>query len=88
MSLCSRYLRWTAPTGAFPILSVLAVAAAAPASPPAPTYDLRQEVAGWLERGAARVRRLEFVEMISAIAAGSRMGPGDGWFHPGQRGGR
>jgi hypothetical protein len=31
-----------------------------------------------------RVRRLEVVEMLTAIAGGSQMGPGEGWFHPGQ----
>src|SRR2546430_1509561 len=38
----------------------------------------------WLGGRPAGVRRLEFVEMFSAVAGGSRMGPGDGWFHPGQ----
>src|SRR5262249_41161002 len=28
------------------------------------------------------LKRLEFVEMASAILSGSRMGPNDGWFHP------
>jgi hypothetical protein len=31
---------------------------------------------------AARVKRIEAVEMILAIAGGSQMGPGEGWFHP------
>jgi hypothetical protein len=36
-------------------------------------------------RGAVRnVQQIEAVEMLSAIASGSQMGPGDGWFHPGQ----
>src|SRR4051794_15092628 len=30
------------------------------------------------------VSRLEAVEMYAAITGGSRMGPGDGWFHPAQ----
>jgi hypothetical protein len=31
-----------------------------------------------------RVTRSEGVEMIQAILTGSQMGPGEGWFHPGQ----
>jgi hypothetical protein len=31
-----------------------------------------------------RVKRIEAVEMITAILSGSQMGPGEGWFHPGQ----
>src|SRR5437016_454639 len=34
----------------------------------------------YLRRGRAP----EFVEMVWAVATGSRMGPGDGWFHAGQ----
>lgn len=30
-----------------------------------------------------RIKRLEAVEMITAIATGSQMGPGEGWFHAG-----
>ena len=32
----------------------------------------------------ASVRRLEFVEMLSAIVNGDEIGPGAGWFHPSQ----
>jgi hypothetical protein len=48
---------------------------------------------GWLDplrysemvRGAAAgVGRLESVEMFTAVANGSDMGPGEGWFHAGQ----
>jgi hypothetical protein len=36
-------------------------------------------------RGAVqRVQQIEAVEMLSAIAGGSQMGPGEGWFHAGQ----
>jgi hypothetical protein len=38
--------------------------------------------AGLLDRGAARLSKLEVVEMVSAIARGSDMGPNDAWFHP------
>jgi hypothetical protein len=31
-----------------------------------------------------RVQRIEAVELIGAILNGSQMGPGEGWFHPGQ----
>lgn len=40
--------------------------------------------AGLLDKGAARLKKLEAVEMLSAIARGSDMGPNDGWFHPAQ----
>src|SRR5947209_3678194 len=37
-----------------------------------------------LVTGASGVRQLEIVEMLAALAGDSQMGPGDGWFHPGQ----
>src|SRR5438874_2073444 len=37
-----------------------------------------------LSEAAGRVRRLEFVEMLTAVLSGSDLGPGVGWFHPGQ----
>jgi hypothetical protein len=37
-----------------------------------------------LLEGLDRLKKVEFVEMATAIASGSRMGPGDGWFHPSQ----
>jgi Ca2+-binding EF-hand superfamily protein len=36
------------------------------------------------DKGVARLAQIEFVQMLAAIHAGSSMGPGDGWFHPGQ----
>jgi hypothetical protein len=48
---------------------------------------------GWLDplryrdlaaRGLDSVRHVEAVEMFTAIAGGSQMGPGEGWFHPSQ----
>ena len=30
------------------------------------------------------VRRIEFVEMLTAVASGEEIGPGAGWFHPSQ----
>jgi hypothetical protein len=40
----------------------------------------------WLGSGAipARADQPEIMEMVTAIANGSDMGPGDGWFHPGK----
>jgi hypothetical protein len=32
----------------------------------------------------AKVRPPEIMEMVLALVTGSEMGPGDGWFHPGQ----
>jgi hypothetical protein len=37
-----------------------------------------------LRQGLSGLGRLEIVEMLSAVAGGSGMGPGEGWFHPGQ----
>jgi hypothetical protein len=37
-----------------------------------------------LRRGLEKLQKVEFVEMLTAILKGSQMGPGDGWFHPGQ----
>jgi hypothetical protein len=63
-----------------------ALAGPATAGDPAP-----RPPRGWLDplrysemvRGAAAgVRRLEAVEMFTAVATGSDMGPGEGWFHP------
>jgi len=34
--------------------------------------------------GLASLQRFEFTEMVTAIARGSQMGPGEGWFHDGQ----
>jgi EF hand len=38
----------------------------------------------WLGHSVPRMRPPEFVEMLTAIAGGSQMGPGEGWFHPAQ----
>src|SRR5947209_15781609 len=32
----------------------------------------------------AGLRQREIVKMLSAVASGSQMGPGEGWFHPGK----
>src|SRR5438105_3459496 len=31
-----------------------------------------------------KLRQREIVQMVAAVAGGSRMGPGEGWFHPGR----
>jgi hypothetical protein len=59
-------------------------AAAAEKPPPrAPSYNL-EHLSGCACRAVASLRRLEIVEMLLAITRGSKMGPGQGWFHPGQ----
>jgi hypothetical protein len=42
--------------------------------------------AGWnvLRHSLRAQKPPEIIEMIQAIVKGSQMGPGDGWFHPGQ----
>jgi hypothetical protein len=37
-----------------------------------------------VRKALEQARRFEVVQMLSAIAKGSQMGPGDGWFRPGQ----
>jgi hypothetical protein len=38
----------------------------------------------WRGQGFAALARIEIVEMLGALAGGSPMGPGEGWFHAGQ----
>jgi hypothetical protein len=44
--------------------------------------SIQKPVDTTLRTQLAAVRRMEFVEMLSAVVRGSQMGPGDGWFHP------
>ena len=56
------------------LLTVLFCPCAALAAEPAPQrHDF-----------LSSVRRLEFVEMLSAVVTGEEIGPGAGWFHPAQ----
>src|SRR5262249_25406339 len=41
-------------------------------------------LAAWADPLLDRCRDVEFVQMLTAILGGSHMGPGEGWFHPGQ----
>jgi hypothetical protein len=50
---------------------------------PGMTTAIGRYYGDWLRR-CAKPMRPEIVEMFQAVAAGSSMGPGDGWFHPGQ----
>jgi thiol-disulfide isomerase/thioredoxin len=61
--------------------------AKAPPGSPAESSALsaEQEAAGaWLEKAFAGTEPPESVRMLIAIARGSQMGPGEGWFGPGQ----
>jgi AhpC/TSA family/EF hand len=40
--------------------------------------------AGLLDKGADRLKKVEAIEMLSAIVAGGDMGPNSAWFHPAQ----
>jgi hypothetical protein len=55
---------------------------------PAPATSKAEEDAGrvlkWLREAVQGSPTTEAAEMLLAIAKGSRMGPGDGWFHPGK----
>jgi thiol-disulfide isomerase/thioredoxin len=78
-------------SGAAALASVLAsggrIAAIAGGPPPA-TNAMRDDegaiAANWLQLAFAGQPMPEATEMLVAIARGSRMGPGEGWFHPGQ----
>ena len=53
--------------------------------PPATNPDAsRQAAADWLDRTYSGQTPPEAVRMLAAIARGSRMGPGEGWFGPAQ----
>jgi hypothetical protein len=58
--------------------------AAEPYNPFPPSLLEPGYYAGLLDKGAARMKKLEVAEMVSAIARGGDMGPNDGWFHPAQ----
>jgi hypothetical protein len=50
-----------------------------------PPYVLKPGYyAGLLDKGAARMKKVEAVEMASAILGGGDMGPNSAWFHPAQ----
>src|SRR5437899_238660 len=72
-------------------LAVLAAAvvtpgrAAEPYNPFPPSLLEPGYYAGLLDKGTARLKKVEVVEMVSTILArGGDMGPNDGWFHPSQ----
>lgn len=52
---------------------------AAPGQPPQ-----MQQAAEWLAKSFQGQATPEAAEMLIAIAKGSQLGPGEGWFHPGQ----
>jgi hypothetical protein len=70
---------WSPCRGQGPAASAEAVLEAAPV-PVSPVARLR----AWGRASLATIKQREAVQMISAILAGSQMGPGEGWFHPGQ----
>src|SRR4051794_38707413 len=43
-----------------------------------------QQAADWLSRSFQGQATPEAAEMLIAIAKGSQLGPGEGWFHPSQ----
>ena len=66
-------------------LAVVLLGSACGAEPPAPRKKGPMEKGSDLASGAWEwVRQREFVEMLSAVASGSQMGPGDGWFKASQ----
>jgi thiol-disulfide isomerase/thioredoxin len=81
-----RFQRWA---GAFALWSLFGSAyAQAPKSPAKPKPEKAQDegarAAEWLKKSFGGQPLTEAAEMLVAIAKGSEMGMGDGWFHPGQ----
>lgn len=77
--------RWIA-VAVWLMVSAAGVAAdlsAAPAKKPRRWFDPRPYIEGWRQT-ADEVRRLEIVEMLSALAHGQPPDDGKGWFHGGQ----
>jgi hypothetical protein len=66
------------------VLTFASLGRSAPEQAPLPREKkpslLRQAAAPFVDRA----KKVEFFEMFSAIISGSQMGPGEGWFHPGQ----
>jgi hypothetical protein len=69
---------------AFLLLGLLGPLSSARAAEPVPLWLRALAYADWPRSYAASKRPPEIGEMLLAIAAGSHMGPGDGWFHAGQ----
>lgn len=68
-------------------LTGMAVLPCQAADPPSRGPRSWLDPVGYYEQARVRVATLrppEILEMLWAIARGSQMGPGDGWFHPGQ----
>jgi hypothetical protein len=65
-------------------LGCLSLALPAHADPPAPQKPRPHAVEPWWQRQKKHLQHYEFFQMVSAITSGSKMGPGDGWFHPSQ----
>jgi hypothetical protein len=72
---------------------VVILAAIVASSLPANAADPPKPMRGWidplrycdaLQEGVAGLKKIEAVEMASAIMKGSQLGPGEGWFHAGQ----
>jgi hypothetical protein len=83
MHSCRSRLARLLPVLAFLVGGAVSSRAAEPARP----------ARGWLDplryrdlavRDSAKLQPVEAVEMVTAILTGSDMGPGEGWFHPGQ----
>ncbi|HEV3120864.1 MAG TPA: hypothetical protein VGY53_03125, partial [Isosphaeraceae bacterium] len=64
--------------------SIASLGAGPPADDPGTQPPALPREIQLLRRAVAGMERLEAVQMIEAIVRGSKMGPGDGWFHPAQ----
>ncbi|HUY89484.1 MAG TPA: deiodinase family protein [Pirellulales bacterium] len=87
--VCSCSQLYADPNGAVPSAAAQSTnqpPANAPPGGPSETIHVppEQAAADWLEKAFAGQQMPESVQMLAAIARGSQMGPGEGWFGPGQ----
>ena len=88
--VCSCNLLYADPNGVAPSAAAPNTSRAPTNAPPdrppeaEPVLPEQAAAADWLEKAFAGKQMPESVQMLVAIARGSQMGPGEGWFGPGQ----
>jgi hypothetical protein len=84
--LCRWQPRWLFAVLAMAVGNILA-SAGQPADPPPKTKENAGKslsMEAWLHQAVPKVKVPEIVEMVWALAHGSGLEPGEGWFHAGQ----
>src|SRR5262245_39347863 len=86
MRLMTHTLLLSVGLAAFAAGSPLRAQPASPAKPagPRPVSEDARKAADWIKSAFKDQPLTEAAEMLVAIARGSQMGSGDGWFKPGQ----